>query len=221
MITYKILINQSMNPILDELFSSPLDLEFVGIWTTLALNKSWICYSVEVWSTEVFSLHPIPGDLAWVIVQHWEFQMQSKRSNECSSFATNSSKMSCVSAQSLSHVQLFAAPMDCSPPGSSVHGISQARVLEWVAIPFFRESSQPQDRTCVSWIGRQILYHWATCEAPQKWHVPIILIQHSVGSLKWARKITFCREQSSCFSGRQLPRKCTLYCCLFLEDLLL
>ena len=36
-------------------------------------------------------------------------------------------------------------PMDCSPPGSSVHGILQARVLEWVAMPFSRRSSQPRD----------------------------------------------------------------------------
>ena len=41
-------------------------------------------------------------------------------------------------------------PTDCSPPGSSVHGILQARILEWVAISFSRESSQPKDRTCIS-----------------------------------------------------------------------
>ena len=41
-------------------------------------------------------------------------------------------------------------PMDCSPPGSSVHGILQARILEWVAISFSRGSSQPRDRTQVS-----------------------------------------------------------------------
>ena len=41
-------------------------------------------------------------------------------------------------------------PMDCSPPGSSVHGISQARILEWVAISFSRWSSQPRDRASVS-----------------------------------------------------------------------
>ena len=40
--------------------------------------------------------------------------------------------------------------MDCSLPGSSVHGILQARILEWVAILFFRGSSQPRDRTQVS-----------------------------------------------------------------------
>ena len=44
-------------------------------------------------------------------------------------------------------------PMDCSRPGSSVHGILQARMLEWVAMPFFRESSQPRDRTHVSYVS--------------------------------------------------------------------
>ena len=40
--------------------------------------------------------------------------------------------------------------MDYSPPGSSVHGILQARILEWVAIPFFRGSFQPRDKIWVS-----------------------------------------------------------------------
>ena len=57
-------------------------------------------------------------------------------------------------------------PMDCSPPGSSVHGISQARILEWVAISSSRGSSWPRDQTYVSCIGRQILYLWTTREAP-------------------------------------------------------
>ena len=55
--------------------------------------------------------------------------------------------------------------MDCSPPSSSLCEISQARILEWVAISSFRESSQPRDQTCISCIGRRILYHWATWEA--------------------------------------------------------
>ena len=56
-------------------------------------------------------------------------------------------------------------PMDCSPPGSSVHGIFQARLLEQLAISSFRISSQPRDQPCVSCIsctGRWILYHCAT-----------------------------------------------------------
>ena len=56
--------------------------------------------------------------------------------------------------------------MHCSLPGSSAHGILQARILEWVAIFFSRESSQPRDWTQISCIGRQILYWWAIREAP-------------------------------------------------------
>ena len=52
------------------------------------------------------------------------------------------------------------------PPGSSIHGILQAGIRKWVAIPFSRASSQPRDGTRVSCIGRQILFHWATREAP-------------------------------------------------------
>ena len=55
--------------------------------------------------------------------------------------------------------------MDCSPPGSSVHGISQARILEWIAISFSRGYSCPCDQTHISCFGRQILYHRATREA--------------------------------------------------------
>ena len=57
-------------------------------------------------------------------------------------------------------------PMDCShpPPGSSVHGILQARILEWVAISFSRGSSLPRARTHVSCIDKKILYLWETRE---------------------------------------------------------
>ena len=49
-------------------------------------------------------------------------------------------------------------PVDCSPPGSSVHGIPQARILEWVAIPFSRGSSQPRDGTHISCLLRWHVY---------------------------------------------------------------
>ena len=49
-------------------------------------------------------------------------------------------------------------PMDCSPPGSSVHWILQARILEWVAMPSSRGSFQPRDLVHISWVGRWILY---------------------------------------------------------------
>ena len=56
-------------------------------------------------------------------------------------------------------------PMDWSLPGSSIHGISQAGILEWVAIPLSQGSSSPRDRPQVSCLGKQILYHWDTWEA--------------------------------------------------------
>ena len=59
----------------------------------------------------------------------------------------------------------LCSPMDCSLPGSSVHRIFQARVLEWVAISFSRGSSQPRDRTWVSHIAGRHFTIWATCEA--------------------------------------------------------
>ena len=59
-------------------------------------------------------------------------------------------------------------PMDCSPPWSSVHGIFQARFLKWVAFYFSRWSSRPRNWTwisCISCIGRRILYHYTTWKA--------------------------------------------------------
>ena len=56
-------------------------------------------------------------------------------------------------------------PMDCSPPDSSVHGILQSRILEWVAILFSRGSSQPRDWTEVSTIAGRFFTDWATREA--------------------------------------------------------
>ena len=60
-----------------------------------------------------------------------------------------------------------SAPLiDCGPPGSSVHGIFQARILECVAISFCRGSSQSRDQIC---IGRQIPYHSTTWEVKIYW----------------------------------------------------
>ena len=58
--------------------------------------------------------------------------------------------------------------VDCSPPGSSVHGILQARILEWVAVSFSRGSSRPRDRTQVSCIGGRRFNLWATRDRPSK-----------------------------------------------------
>ena len=56
----------------------------------------------------------------------------------------------CMRAKSLQSCSTLCGPMDCSPPGSSVHGILQTRILEWVAMPSSKGSSQPRDQTQVS-----------------------------------------------------------------------
>ena len=58
-------------------------------------------------------------------------------------------------------------PMDCSPPGSSIHGISQARILEWVAISSSRGIFPIQRLNPHFLLGRWILYHWVIWEAPK------------------------------------------------------
>ena len=64
-------------------------------------------------------------------------------------------------------------PMDCRLPGSSVHEILQARILEWVAIPFSRGSSWPRDRAYISCIPGGFFTIWATREALQIFHVDV------------------------------------------------
>ena len=64
--------------------------------------------------------------------------------------------------KSLQSCPTLCDPMDHSPPGSSIHGILQARIPEWVAMLSSRGSSQPKDQTCISYtscIGRWVLYH--------------------------------------------------------------
>ena len=84
--------------------------------------------------------------------------------------ATYYIKMECVHAKSLQSCPTLCNPMDWGPPGSTVLGILQARVLEWIAIPSSRGSSRPRDRTRISHIsciGKQILYHWHHLGSPK------------------------------------------------------
>ena len=72
-------------------------------------------------------------------------------------------------------------PMDCSPPGSSVHGILLARILEWVATPFSRGSSQPRDQAQVSYIAGKVFTICATREVSYLSHVhKLYTTQHCI-----------------------------------------
>ena len=96
----------------------------------------------------------------------------------------------------LSCVCLFCDPMDCSSPGSSVDGISQARILVWIAISSSRGSSWPRDLTHVSCIGRWILYHWAIEEVPSG-----VLKQHNRQCGDWVTVVNKRKEVSLLLPG--------------------
>ena len=100
--------------------------------------------------------------------QDYSHDCKSKKKRVNTSYSVYKSKIQtylskmCMRAKSLQSCPTPCDPMDCSPPGSSVHGILQARILQCVAMPSFRGSSQSRDRTyvsCVSCAGRQTLYH--------------------------------------------------------------
>ena len=69
-------------------------------------------------------------------------------------FTTNTTlEVQFSSVQSLSHVRLFATPLSVAPEAPLSMGVLQARILEWVAIPSSRSSSQPKDRTRISFVS--------------------------------------------------------------------
>ena len=84
----------------------------------------------------------------------------------------NTPVLLCLLAQSC---LTLCDPMNCSPPGSSVHGILQARTLEWVAMPSSRGPPQTRDQTQVSHTAGGFFTNWATREAQQ---CPVSRVKH-------------------------------------------
>ena len=118
----------------------------VDLWDT-KMNKSWFLPCISSWSSRVKVKQTqkyITCTLKWSV--SWDFSRNSVCAQSCPTLWD---------------------PMDCSLPGSSVHGIFQARLLDWVATSYSR-GSWPRDQTwvsCISCIGRHILYHCAIWEA--------------------------------------------------------
>ena len=119
-------------------------------------NKRWITWKVSRQLCECHLCTHIEESIKWRV----KLQVVSEGAGTAQ--AVEEILCCCLGAQSCPPLW---DPMDCSLPGSSVHGISQARILEWVAIAFSRGSFQPGEWTCVSCIGRKILYFWAIREA--------------------------------------------------------
>ena len=88
--------------------------------------------------------------------------------------------------------------MDCKLPGSSVHGISQARVLEWVAIPFSRGSSRPRDQTQLSCIAGRFFTNWAMREAHwvsrRKHFLMILILELTNPQRSWEGSLEFLHQ---------------------------
>ena len=98
--------------------------------------------------------------------------------------ASENTLLACMHARSLSCVWLFLTPRTVARQAPLVHGISQAWILEWVAVSSSRGSSWPRHQTCISCVsctGRQILCHWATWEAQTHHLDSLKYFQPSVG----------------------------------------
>ena len=127
-----------------------------------------------IWELEV--LGPLifpPPELSYQVTH--EGREMEVRVN-CALIPTSHLTLTCLMPNVLSEkVKVLVAqscpnlcdPIDYSSPGSSVHGILQTRILEWVAIPFSRGYSQPRDWTRVSCIAGRLFTLWATREALQ------------------------------------------------------
>ena len=100
--------------------------------------------------------------------------------------------------------------MDCSLPVSSVHGVSQARILEWVVMPSSRRSSQSKDRTWGSCIGRQILHRWATREALQLLYLLLLFSLLVLSNSLWAQVLQHSRLLCPPLSFRVCSDSCPL-----------
>ena len=98
----------------------------------------------------------------------------------------------------------LCGPVDCSPPGSSVRGILQARIPEWVAIPFSRVSSWTRDQTQVSWIANRFFTIWATAEAQYRRRPLFIRNIHS--------NIEYDGQHIDNFSEMHCGKETPLYC---------
>ena len=102
----------------------------------LSFTRSWTC---SCWYMEMPVLYTLPM---------WDNETRRKRITLASSRVKVLVTQSCPT---------LCDPVGCSPPGSSVHGILQARVLEWIVISFSRGSSQPRERTRVSCVADRFL----------------------------------------------------------------
>ena len=119
--------------------------------------------------------HSSTGKYTWypsVECLHWSVHFYTLGSKEAK-VRQRWNEVISMRAQSLQSCLTLCDPIDYSPLGSSVHGLLQASILDWVAVPSSRGSSQFRDGTSISFvscIGRWVLYHWHHLGSPKSLH---------------------------------------------------
>ena len=122
-------------------------------------ERQWIIINVTRWWLHSHLLFQmcflawVNQHIPWYLLRSWDIDLEKVFCSVCLCVCVRSISQSCPT---------LCNPLDCSPSRSSVHGISQARILQWVAISYSRGSSWHKDQTCspcVSCIGRRFLYH--------------------------------------------------------------
>ena len=125
---------------------------------TRTLSTTICLHYRTIWDSDYLNVHPHKSRQAHLIIitmNNIVLQFIQAQNTTCFFFVFfffNLSEVE-VKCYSLSRVLTLCNPMDYSPPGSSVHGILQERILGWVAISLSRGSSRPRDRTWVSSIA--------------------------------------------------------------------
>ena len=136
---------------------------WVGIHTVIARWVGWMDGTAALWKLFLPSLFSVKRVWRWIHFSPMYRLCNFSSPGKVGTPLQTPSGSFCLVTKSW---PILHAPMDCSQTGSSVHGILQATILEWVAISFSRGSFWPRDGTHVSCIGRWVLYHWATQKMP-------------------------------------------------------
>ena len=130
--------------------------------------SSFHCVVPQIQNVRIILEFFLSTDLHFLCMTNVYLVSPTSNINTYLNYICNINMCACSVAQSCS---CLCNPMDCNPPGSSVHEILQARILDWVAMPSFRISSPPRNQTrvscvsCISCTGKRILYHRVTWDA--------------------------------------------------------
>ena len=147
---------------------------------------------------------------SWLLLLwHWgltKTSQEKKAADQCSSWKVTWMSLCCAVLGLGTQLCLtLCVPTDCSPSGSSVHGILQARILEWVALPFSRGSSQHRGWILVSRIVERFFTIWATRMPKNTWVGTLSLLQGIFPTLESNGGLPCCSGFFTSWATREAP----------------